>query len=171
MAKTSTSFKSGQVVKGRGRPRKPKVEGRAVAQKMRSLSYDIDGPYENREWMAVQLWAAVRTGRIHFSEQDRYVELTAREWLDMVQWIAHHLDGGLNLTDLSQDLLTQQDDLAEDERWQKEAREEKGRWGKFSMDKETIYQQRTEAIWQAEDKAKRGVITESEMRLQIAAAE
>jgi hypothetical protein len=84
----------GRWVKGvsgnsKGRP----TSERALAKVLRATGeHDSYGDISNKALLARMIWEGLAWGKITFAG-GKTLELTAREWLDMVKWVHAHVDG------------------------------------------------------------------------------
>ena len=109
MAQTTTSWRNGQSGNPNGRP---PMRTRPLATVLREVGAAAVSDRENRTAVATLIWQALRTGKLELDSGNR-MELTAREWLDLVKWVHLHVDGGLERKEQSAEARDQQSQLEE----------------------------------------------------------
>jgi len=91
MAQSTTTWRNGQSGNPKGRP---PMRARPLATVLREIGAKENAERENRTAVATLIWGALRTGRLAL-DNDKQLDLTAKEWLDLVKWVHLHIDGGL----------------------------------------------------------------------------
>jgi hypothetical protein len=109
MAQTNTSWRNGQSGNPKGRP---PMRTRPLATALREIGAEQTADQENRTTVALLVWKALRTGNLELDSGKR-IDLTAKEWLELVKWVHHHVDGGLKHKDQYAETRDQQSQLAE----------------------------------------------------------
>ncbi|MBX3084814.1 MAG: hypothetical protein KF716_24480 [Anaerolineae bacterium] len=109
MAQTATSWRTGKSGNPNGRP---PMRTRPLATALREIGAESVAERENRTAVASLVWRALRTGKLEL-DSGTQLQLTAKEWLDLLKWVHQHVDGGLNRKDQYTEARDQQSQLEE----------------------------------------------------------
>ncbi|MBX3084947.1 MAG: hypothetical protein KF716_25150 [Anaerolineae bacterium] len=109
MAQTTTSWRTGKSGNPNGRP---PMRTRPLATALREIGAESVAERENRTAVASLVWQALRTGKLEL-DSGTHLQLTAKEWLDLLKWVHQHVDGGLNRKDQYTEAHDQQSQLDE----------------------------------------------------------
>jgi len=109
MAQSTTTWRNGQSGNPKGRP---PMRTRPLATALREIGAESVAERENRTAVASLVWQALRTGTLEL-DSGTHLQLTAKEWLDLLKWVHLHVDGALQRKDQSSEARDQQSQLDE----------------------------------------------------------
>lgn len=98
MSNELTKFQSGQSGNPRGRP----PGQRALAATLREMAQQFEGDEEISigEAMSRLIYRALLSGDIALTS-GRRLELDAKQWLDLMKWLHHHVDGSVTVQEIA----------------------------------------------------------------------
>lgn len=96
MAKSSSSWEKGQSGNPSGRPK----HIRQIANMLITYGMEQDESTDESRFdlIADMIWGTLLSGAISF-KSGKTLEIIAREWIDLVKWMAKHVDGSLKPVD------------------------------------------------------------------------